>query len=171
MSYRPVTDVWILARPKVKYYGAYPSGFLSRARVLLGVSITDPVLHVCSGALRDYPFAGVGPADRMVDGNALLGADYTLDVTTEPLPEGFKAHLADPPYTEKDAREYGTLPFPSASALMQKMLVALPVGGRAGMLHYEWPAVPKFAREVAVVAVFTGRRQRVRTYTVVERLR
>jgi hypothetical protein len=32
VSYRPITDVWILARPKVKYYGAYPNGFLERAR-------------------------------------------------------------------------------------------------------------------------------------------
>ena len=31
MSYRPITDVWILGRPKVRYYGAYPSGFLERA--------------------------------------------------------------------------------------------------------------------------------------------
>jgi len=23
MNYRPITDIWILARPKVKYYGAY----------------------------------------------------------------------------------------------------------------------------------------------------
>jgi hypothetical protein len=171
MSYRPLTDVWILARPKVKYYGAYPSGFLSRARVLLGVSIADPVLHVCSGALRDYPFKGLGPADRMVDGNALLGPDYTLDVTIDPLPSGFKAHLADPPYTPQDALKYGDLPFPSASLLLQAMLDALPVGGRAGMLHYEWPAVPKSAREVAVVGVFTGRRQRARVYTVVERIK
>lgn len=37
MSYRPITDFWILARPKVKYYGAYPSGFLERARALVGV--------------------------------------------------------------------------------------------------------------------------------------
>lgn len=30
-SYRPICDLWILARPKVKYYGAYPNGFLERA--------------------------------------------------------------------------------------------------------------------------------------------
>ena len=35
MGYRPITDLWFLARPKVKYYGAYPNGFLERARALL----------------------------------------------------------------------------------------------------------------------------------------
>lgn len=38
MSFRPIADVWILARPKVKYYGAYPNGFLERALPLLGAS-------------------------------------------------------------------------------------------------------------------------------------
>lgn len=56
MSYRPITDVWILARPKVKYYGAYPNGFLERALMLMGVDLaTEPVLHVCAGRVRDYP--------------------------------------------------------------------------------------------------------------------
>jgi hypothetical protein len=32
MSYRPITDVWILARSKVKYFG------VSRARAVLGVN-------------------------------------------------------------------------------------------------------------------------------------
>ena len=46
MSYRPITDVWILARSKVPYYGAYPAGFLHRARTLLGVDAVGAVLHV-----------------------------------------------------------------------------------------------------------------------------
>jgi hypothetical protein len=71
MSYRPITDVWILARPKLsegaKYYGSYPAGFLSRARALLGVSMERPVLHVCAGLVRNYPFSGLGRNDRTVD--------------------------------------------------------------------------------------------------------
>ena len=68
MSYRPICDTWILARSKVKYYGAYPAGFLERARSQLGVHINDPVLHVCSGKVKDYPYAGgFGPNDKTVD--------------------------------------------------------------------------------------------------------
>lgn len=80
MNFRPITDVWLLARPKVRYYGAYPSGFLERARALLGVSIEDPVLHVCGGRVRDYPFRGFGPNDRTVDLDPALAPDFLLDV-------------------------------------------------------------------------------------------
>jgi hypothetical protein len=58
MSYRPICDSWILARSKMKYFGAYPSGFLERARALLGVTCGDSVLQVCSGRVRDYPYRG-----------------------------------------------------------------------------------------------------------------
>ena len=68
-NYRPFTDVWILARSKVKYFGAYPAGFLQRARdlLLLGAGSSRAVLHVCSGRVRDYPYQGFGPWDITMD--------------------------------------------------------------------------------------------------------
>jgi len=85
MSYRPITDVWILGRPKAHYYGAYPSGFLERARALLGVTIHDPVLHVCGGKIREYQSGpmkckGLGPNDCTVDLDPALEPDFLLDV-------------------------------------------------------------------------------------------
>lgn len=172
MSYRPITDLWILTRPKVKYYGAYPCGFVDRGRSLLGVTITDRVLHVCSGKIREYPYGGIGDGDATLDIRPELKPDYLQDVTARiPLPAGFAAHMADPPYTPEDARKYSTAEFPPVSFLMRKCLEALPVGRRVGMLHYEWPACPAFAREVAVVGVTTGRRQRMRHYVVMEVVR
>jgi hypothetical protein len=79
-SYRPITDFWLLGRPKVKYYGAYPAGFLERARALLGVGYTDQVLHVCGGRVRDYPFRGFGPNDRTIDLDPALAPDFQMDV-------------------------------------------------------------------------------------------
>lgn len=79
MSYRPITDVWVLARPKVKYFGSFPSGFLERARALMGVSPFDPVLHVCSGKIRDYPFRGVGPNDFTLDLDPDQRPDFHMD--------------------------------------------------------------------------------------------
>lgn len=113
MSYRPITDVWILARPKVKYYGAYPNGFLERARALLGVTPLDPVLHVCGGMARQYPAKprGFGPLDKTLDLDAKLSPDY-IQAATDPLPwmrrqdEPWPALIADPPYTEDDAAHY-----------------------------------------------------------------
>jgi len=131
MNYRPICDVWILARPKVKYYGAYPNGFLERARALLGITPYDALLHVCGGAARDYPAKprGFGPSDRTLDLDPALMPDY-LQGATDPLPQyqgtaygvarrgdaalrsglenflGWPAILADPPYTVADAQQY-----------------------------------------------------------------
>lgn len=88
MSYRPIADVWILARPKVKYFGSFPSGFLERARALMGVSTFDPVLHVCSGKIRDYPFRGLGPNDRTLDLDPALQPDFLMDARQLGVREG-----------------------------------------------------------------------------------
>lgn len=139
MSYRPITDVWLLAHPRpfkdgTRWHGAYPLGFLQRARDLLGVHISDPVLHVCSGAVRKYPYAGFGPADRTMDIDPETGPDIVHDAR-EPFPlppwaaskiasddpeylelrrksdrwddmDKWKAILMDPPYDEADAGRY-----------------------------------------------------------------
>lgn len=173
MNYRPLTDVWILARPKVAYYGAYPAGFLHRARALLGVSYDDPVLHVCSGCVRDYPYRGLGPNDRTVDLDPALAPDFLHDVREPlPLPGVWSAILADPPYTSEDAAKYsiGSAVFPTAAETLKRCCEAVRPGGRVGILHYEWPRPPKDWQEVAVVAVGCGRGQRARWYTVFEQI-
>lgn len=156
MSYRPICDVWILARPKVRYYGAYPNGFVSRARELLGGQDDDPVLHVCSGKIRDYPERGVGPRDMTVDLDPALEPDWVMDVRKElpgnPYdPQGWGAQLADPPYSEKDAKEYldgkGDEAYPNPNALLRRMLEGARPGGRVGMLHYFWPRPPSVTIE------------------------
>jgi hypothetical protein len=172
MGYRPITDIWILARPKVRYYGAYPAGFLGRARALLGVTIDDPVLHVCSGKVLDYPYSGVGARDMTLDLDPALKPDYLQDAR-EPLPKGFKAILADPPYTDEDADHYVPThhQLPSANALLKNMLLAVKPGHRVGMLHYVVPRPPKdMAKFVAVVGVFCGFGNKMRAYSVFERV-
>jgi hypothetical protein len=79
MGYRPITNVWILARSKVKYFGAYPGGFLSRARAVLGVNHEDRVLHLCAGKVREYPYDGFGPRDVTMDLDPELGPDVIGD--------------------------------------------------------------------------------------------
>lgn len=136
-NYRPITDTWILARAKLKggqkYYGAYLGGFPERARALLGVTIDDPVLHVCGGMARAYPYkGGFGPNDATMDLDPLTEPDYLQDARepwiirhddgpthwvsggTETDAEGwveegpavYKAYLIDPPYSETDAEHY-----------------------------------------------------------------
>lgn len=194
MSYRPITDTWILARAKLlagqKYYGAYLGGFPERARVLLGVTLSDSVLHVCGGKARFYPYKrGFGANDKTVDLNPDLKPDFIRDVR-EPLPcqwcptredegecEGrdgglWPAILADPPYSEEDAKSYmpGAEKYPNPNALVRNCINSVRIGGRVGFLHYLWPACPKNAMEVAIIAVKCGRNGRARQLTVLERL-
>jgi hypothetical protein len=174
MSYRPITDVWILARPKVKYYGAYPNGFMERARALLGVSPLDAVLHVCGGRAREYPAKprGFGPNDQTLDMDASLAPDY-VQAATDSLPAlNWPAMIADPPYTEADADHYapGRGAFPSANLILRNMLKVVRPGGRVGMLHYVLPQPPREGvRFVACVGVIVGFNNRMRVFSVFER--
>lgn len=183
MSYRPITDVWILARPKVRYYGAYPNGFLERARALLGVTPLDGILHVCGGQARNYPAKprGFGPNDKTLDMDPALNPDF-LQSAMDPIPlvpvglvdpvRLWPALIADPPYTEADAAHYvpGATVFPIANTLLRNMLDAVRPGGRVGMLHYVLPQPPKIGvRFVACVGVVVGYNNRMRVFSVFEK--
>lgn len=183
MSYRPITDVWILARSKVPYYGAYPAGFLHRARALLGVGDNSAVLHICGGAIRRYPYRGLGANDRTLDLDPACEPDFLQDCR-DPLPlpcdmtelnlseSQWGAVLIDRPYTVDDAAHYtpGADTFPDLNDLLKRALLVVPVGGRVGVLDYIWPHAGKVGKEVAVIAVGTGRNNRARWYSVWERL-
>jgi hypothetical protein len=184
MNYRPICDTWILARSKVKYYGAYPAGFLHRARAILGVGPSGAVLHVCSGKIKDYPYRGFGKNDQTLDLDPECAPDYLQDAR-EPFPtrtlqlsEDYEiqtpwdAVLIDRPYTVEDAAHYvpGPDKLPSANQLVKSGIAVVPVGGTVGILDYLWPQPPKNAKEVAVITVVTGRNNRARLFTVFERL-
>src|ERR1700733_2046810 len=176
MTYRPITDVWLLARAKLtdghKLYGAFLGGFGERARALRGVQIDDPVLHVCAGRVRNYPYKrAVGPNDRTLDLDPAMEPDFLQDARL-PYPTGFRAILADPPYSEIDAAKYapGAEAYPSPNLIARLAIDALPVGGRVGILHYAWAAPPANAIEVAAIAVGTGRNGRARWFIVLEKL-
>lgn len=176
MGYRPITDVWFLARAKLKggkkYYGAYLGGFPERARALLGASINEPVLHVCGGMARHYPYAGgFGEQDMTVDIDPATKPDYVHDVRNGMPFKNFKAYLCDPPYSEEDAKNYncGSDLYPKPNKLVKDCIDALPVGGRVGIIHYILPACPKNAKFIACVAVYCGFNNRGRTYSVFER--
>lgn len=181
MSYRPITDVWFLARAKLKpkadgtknsYYGAYLGGFPERARALLGVTINDPVLHVCGGMAKFYPYSrGFGPNDKTLDLNAATEPDYLQDAR-DPLPRGFAAMLIDPPYSTQDAEHYsaagGPAVYPTPNELVRNALAALNSGQRVGIIHYLLPQA-KDARFIACVGVVCGFNNRIRVFSVFEK--
>jgi hypothetical protein len=174
-DFRPIGDVWWLARCKykgsVKRYGGYLGGFPERARALLGARLNEPVLHICGGLARLYPYAGgFGPGDKTLDLDPTVEPDILADAR-EPYPTGFRAILADPPYSEADAGLYapGAACYPKLTVILRNGLDALSPGGRVGIIHYVVPAPPKGARFVAAVAIMCGFNNRVRVYSVFEK--
>jgi hypothetical protein len=181
MSYRPICDFWFLARAKLKggrkYYGAYLGGFPERARVLIGCSITDPVLHVCGGMSRHYPYAGgFGPNDRTLDLDPACEPDFLQDATDR-LPFQNAATpfwpgiIFDPPYSPDDAAKYvpGSERYPSPNKLIERGIEAVMAGGRVGIIHYVLPRCPKNAKFIACVGVCCGFNNRIRCFSVFER--
>jgi hypothetical protein len=186
MSYHPIHDLWFLARCKyqggVKRYGGYPGGFPERARALLGVTLSDPVLHVCGGLVRHYPYPNaIGPNDRTLDLDPATEPDFLQDAR-DPFPSplqvmlnwssGWPAILMDPPYSEEDAEHYaaGADRYPSPNLLLKNSLDAVRPGGRVGLLHYVLPSPPsKKVKFVAAAGVVVGFNNRVRVFSVFER--
>lgn len=185
MSYRPITDIWFLARAKLKggrrYYGAYLGGFPERARALLGCKLDEPVLHVCGGMAKYYPYRrAFGPNDKTLDLDSACEPDFHQDARL-PFPkcppspnwacDDWAGILIDPPYSEQDATHYavGAEVYPKPNQLIKSAFDALPSGGRVGMIHYILPSPPKGATFVAAVGVMCGFNNRVRVYSVFEK--
>lgn len=158
-KYRPITDLWILARTKNHYYGGYPEGFYWRARALLP---GDHLIHLCSGK---------------------VGTDFTVDIDPETKPdlvadarstglesESFDAVMMDPPYSLEDAQNYNHKEYPEPKELMREAYRLVRPGGRVGMLHYIVPRPPaKDARLLAMIGVVVGFGNRIRIFTVFEK--
>lgn len=182
MSYRPICDFWFLARAKLKdgrkYYGAYLGGFPERARVLLGASIDEPVLHVCGGMAKFYPYAGgFGPNDQTLDLDPETEPDFLLDARHPFPPKVFspkpwRAILIDPPYSEQDAAHYapGSAGYPKPNVLMKNALAVLVDGGRVGLIHYALPSAQPNAKFIAAVGICCGFNNRIRVFSVFEKL-
>ena len=166
MSYRPICDVWLLARGagssgKKAFYGAYPSGFLRRAIDLVG---SGKVCHLCSGSLENEPYT--------VDINPDCHPSFVEDARHTSFESGvFDSVLIDPPYSEEDAKRYGT-GLPSMKDLLVEACRIVKPGGKVGLLHLLVPHIPKGfeQREVALIAVVCGCNQRIRVFTVLKRL-
>jgi hypothetical protein len=203
LSYRPITDTWVLVRSKVQYYGAYAGGFLERARALMGVHIHDPVLHICGGKVKNYPYPerALGTRDATVDLDPACAPDYLMDVRELGATSGLRfpvgawegerrivdvgpatvsegelwaGAIIDRPYTTDDAEKYvpGASVFPaSLNELLKNALTLVRPGGRVGVLDYIVPQPPKVGvKFVALVGVVTGFNNRIRAFTVYERV-
>ena len=184
MNYRPLTDFWFLTRAKlksgVKYYGAYLGGFPERARVLIGCSLREPLLHVCGGMAHLYPYnRGFGSTDCTMDLNSECNPTFCMDCREEDWPmqsphgEYWCGILIDPPYSEVDAEHYppGREKYPNPNRLVQTAINSLHLHYKVGIIHYVVPRCPENAKFVACVGIVCGFGNRVRCFSVFERIK
>lgn len=184
MNYRPITDFWFLARAKLKggkkYYGSYLGGFPERARVLIGASLEEPMLHVCGGMAKHYPYAGgFGPLDETLDLDPDCDPDMLMDasIAIPSQPRGalhgqsWAGILIDPPYSPEEAIHYQPGPdkYPKPNKVLELALDALPIGRKAGLIHYLLPRCPNQAKFTACVGICCGFNNRIRVFSVFEK--
>ena len=172
---KPHTETWWCCRSWLKFYGAYPRGFLRKARelVLAGQPFDAPILHVCSGRARDYQTRGFGPYDKTLDLDPSLNPDFVADARYPSAynHERWAAILADPPYTAEDADHY--VPerdvLPSPYVIVKNAIAALEPGRRVGILRSFAPREPPGSKFVACITVFCGFNNRARLFSVYEK--
>jgi hypothetical protein len=185
MGYRPLTDLWLLTRCKyktgIKRYGGYLGGFPERARALIGAPLNSPMLHLCGGLAKLYPYrGGFGPNDETQDLDPSVEPDHLLDASVM-IPRKPKRDcgiyewagiLIDPPYSETDSEQYfpGRDKYPNPHKLIAMAIEILPVGHKVGLIHYVIPRCPKNAKFTALVGVGCGFGNRLRAFTVFEKL-
>src|ERR1051326_2784950 len=129
--------VWVVGqdyRNKAAYYGTYPPRFLDHVMALFPDVEGQDILHVFSGALP--------PGDyTRVDVNPLLKPDVVgdvYDVATLFPDRKFFLQIADPPYSDDDAVNYGTV-MVDRYRVTQALAAVAPVGGYLAWLDCVWP--------------------------------
>lgn len=180
MSYRPITDFWFLTRCKykggIKRYGGYLGGFPERARVLIGAPLNEPMLHLCGGMARYYPYPrGFGKWDKTQDLDPACNPDFLCDAGTAVQHnydgDPWAGILIDPPYSEADAMNYapGMGRYPKPNKLVALSIETLEVGRKVGIIHYVVPRCPTNAKFVACVGIACGFNNRIRAFSVFEK--
>ena len=129
--------IWVIGndyRNPSRFYGAYPKGYLDRVMALfpdVHTSCAD-VLHAFSGSLPpSYDY------DRC---DLKQPAEYQCNVYDLPgaVSKRYPLVLADPPYSAKDAEEYGTPGLDRGRAL-RALAEVTETGGYLGWLDTTWP--------------------------------
>lgn len=140
----------------------YPRGFLERALSLFN-GVTH-VLHCPSGTLGNLPKGHV--TVDLISDNARQ-PHIRANAASLPFADcRFDLILSDPPYSENDAKKYGTPVFPEQQFLREAFRV-LRFGGYLGVLHkYEMQVPIARLKRVALLAISLGNHKELRTFAI-----
>lgn len=160
--------VWVLGnyykRP-TRYYGAFPGNFCKR--VLSLFPDRQRTLHLFSGTLP----AGLGEVTLDCLSSAEVRPSVVASAQQMPFaPATFDFVLADPPYSAKDAKQYGT-PMIIRAAVMREVGRVVRTGGHLCWLDTVWPMYRADTwKQVGAIAVLVSTNTRVRCLSVFERV-
>lgn len=154
---------------ETRYHGAYPRGFLPRVLALF----PDVVARQASGELvLLHAFSGSVPAGAylrcdLIQPSELQGSVYDLALRTKAR---FALQLADPPYTQRDAKRYGTPPVNRRRATAALAAVAESQGFLV-WLDVTWPMHRKDQwRTVGRIALTRSTGHIIRDVTIFQRV-
>lgn len=169
--------IWVIGndyRNKSALYGAYPAGYLERVLALFpdaGDELPPTVLHVFSGSLPPGAYDRLDLIDRcgVVDPWFHWGNVYDAATIFEGR-ERFGLVLADPPYSEADAVQYGT-PMVDRRRVLASLAEVTKPGGHLVWLDTMWPMHSK-TQWVTVGRILLQRstNHRVRVVSIFERV-
>lgn len=157
------------------YYGAFPGNFLVRLGALFPEYAIQPgvlpmggrVLHAFSGSLA------AGPYDRCdIHSPAPMEPEYQCDVRDLParVSEPYAFIIADPPYSDEDAKKYKAPPLDRGASTAALAEVTC-VGGFLCWLDTVWPMYRKdLWRDAGHIYVLRSTNHRVRLLTIFERV-
>ncbi len=124
-------DIWILGPASSNYPGSFPKGLISRIKERWW---GEKRLWVFSGSFKD-------PGAMHVDINPDVNPDVVADAQKLPFKdETFDFVFADPPYSEKEAKELYGLPYPSMVKVLNEMSRVTQTGGYMILLHRLFPS-------------------------------
>jgi len=146
-----------------RLYGEYPPTFLRRALALFP-SAKD-ILHCPSGSV-------MGPGITVdIQHTEVIRPQIIADAAHLPfMNHSFDLILSDPPYSDKDAENYGTGHFPLQKFMREALRILRP-GGYLGMLHIFYPSYRR--KEgwalVALICVVTGFSKKTRIFSIFQK--
>lgn len=162
-----IYGTWVIGndyRNKSAFYGAYPRGYLDRLACMFpDAHSTGDILHCFSGGL---PAGNYTRLDSVQDAE-LRGSVVDIAALTV---RKFGLGIADPPYSEDDAKKYH-VPMVNRGAATRALASVITPGGYLVWLDTTWPMHSKTLwRTVGRITVIRSTNHRVRLCTIFERV-
>lgn len=162
---------WLIGndyRNRSPLYGAYPAGYLARVLALFP-DAGEHVLHAFAGSLPPGPYSRIDLVDRCGVPDLRFHQCDVCQVAEVFQAKRFRLVLADPPYSQTDAEQYGT-PMVNRGRATAALAQVVTPGGHLVWLDVCWPMHRKAEwQTVARITLLRSTNHRVREISIFQR--